>query len=144
MAIIKSQLDTRSDDFRANSEAYQRLLDELRAALADVREGGKAEARHKHGGRGKLFVRERIERLLDPDTPFLELSPLAAHEVYEDEVPSAGIITGVGRVEESPYHTSDRLVHWARHYCEMSDAGRAIVDRLPPPDGVVIRIECAR
>jgi propionyl-CoA carboxylase len=99
MAIIKSLVDIHSDEFRANAEAYERSIDELRAALADVREGGKAEARHKHEARGKLFVRERIDRLLDPDTPFLELAPLAAHEVYEDEVPAAGIVTGVGRVE---------------------------------------------
>ena len=63
------------------------------------REGGKAEARAKHVARGKLFVRERIERLIDPDTAFLELSPLAAYEVYDDDVPAAGIVTGIGRVE---------------------------------------------
>src|SRR5690242_18888258 len=99
MAIIKSLIDTRSDEFRANAEAYARQVDQLRAALADVKEGGKAEARHKHEARGKLFVRDRIDRLLDPDTAFLELSPLAAYEVYDDEVPAAGIVTGIGRVE---------------------------------------------
>ena len=100
MSIIKSLIDTRSDDFTQNAAAYERLVEELRTALTDVKEGGKAEARAKHEARGKLFVRERIERLLDPDTPFLELSPLAGHEVYEDEVPSAGIVTGIGRVAE--------------------------------------------
>src|SRR5262245_56766856 len=99
MAIIKSLVDTRSDDFKANTAAYERLVEELRVALADVKEGGKAEARHKHEARGKLFVRERVERLLDPDTAFLELSPLGAHEVYDDDVPAAGIVTGIGRVE---------------------------------------------
>ncbi|MBK9710112.1 MAG: methylcrotonoyl-CoA carboxylase [Kouleothrix sp.] len=99
MSIIHSHVDTRSDEFKANAAAYERQTDELRAALADVREGGKAEARHKHESRGKLFVRERIERLLDPDTAFLELSPLAAYEVYDDDVPAAGIVSGIGRVE---------------------------------------------
>ncbi len=99
MAIIQSHIDTHSDEFKRNAAAYERMLEELRAALADVREGGKAEARHKHEARGKLFVRERIERLLDPETAFLELSPLAAYEVYDDEVPAAGIVTGIGRVE---------------------------------------------
>ncbi|HEU5097989.1 MAG TPA: carboxyl transferase domain-containing protein [Roseiflexaceae bacterium] len=99
MAIIQSSVDTRSDEFRANAGAYARLIDELRGVLADVREGGRAEARAKHEARGKLFVRQRIEGLLDPDTAFLELSPLAAYEVYGDEVPAAGIITGIGLVE---------------------------------------------
>jgi acetyl-CoA carboxylase carboxyltransferase component len=118
MAIIKSLVDTRSDEFRANAEAYERLIDELRAALADVREGGKAEARHKHEARGKLFVRERIERLLDPDTPFLELAALAAYEVYEDEVPSAGIVTGVGRVagQEVMIVANDATVKGGTYY----------------------------
>jgi acetyl-CoA carboxylase carboxyltransferase component len=99
MITIKSLIDPRSDEFKANVAAYEQQIEELRAALADVKEGGRAEARYKHEARGKLFVRERIDRLLDPDTPFLELSPLAAHEVYEDEVPAAGIVTGIGRVE---------------------------------------------
>ena len=99
MATIHSRVDVHSDDFKANAESYAQQLDELRAVLADVKEGGRAEARKRHEARGKLFVRERVERLLDPDTPFLELSPLAAYQVYEDEVPAAGIITGIGRVE---------------------------------------------
>src|ERR1044071_3771647 len=99
MAIIQSQIDPRSDAFKANAAAYERLVEELCAVLADVREGGRAEARAKQVARGKLFVRERIERLIDPDTAFLELSPLAAYEVYTDDVPAAGIVSGVGRVE---------------------------------------------
>src|SRR5919197_2653372 len=99
MAIIHSQVDTRSDAFKANASAYERLVEEVQGALVEVKEGGRAEARAKHEARGKLFVRERVERLLDPDTAFLELSPLAAHEVYEDEVPAAGLVTGIGRVE---------------------------------------------
>src|SRR5215212_11229812 len=99
MAIIQSKIDTRSEEFKGNADSYERLIDELRAALADVQEGGKAAARAKHEARGKLFVRERIERLLDPDTAFLELSPLAAYEVYDDDVPAAGVVTGIGRVE---------------------------------------------
>src|SRR5215211_4867716 len=99
MAMIHSQIDTHSDEFKQNAAIYERLAEELRAALADVKEGGKSEARAKHESRGKLFVRERIERLLDPGTAFLEFSPLAAYEVYDDEVPAAGIVTGIGRVE---------------------------------------------
>ncbi len=90
MATIHSLIDTRSDEFAANAEAYARQVEELRTALVDVKEGGKAAARQRHEARGKLFVRERIERLLDPDTPFLEIAPLAAHEVYDDDEPAAG------------------------------------------------------
>ena len=118
MSIIRSYIDTQSDEFRANAAAYERLVDELRAAIAEVKEGGKAEARAKHAARGKLFVRERIERLLDPDTPFLELSPLAAHEVYEDEVPAAGIVTGIGRVagQEVMIIANDATVKGGTYY----------------------------
>jgi acetyl-CoA carboxylase carboxyltransferase component len=74
------------------------LGDDLRAQLARIREGGSPKAREKHAARGKLFVRERIDLLLDPGSPFLELSALAGHEVYEDFTPAAGVVTGVGRV----------------------------------------------
>jgi 3-methylcrotonyl-CoA carboxylase beta subunit len=80
-----------ADDLRA-------LVDELRARLAVVRDGGSEAARAKHTERGKLLVRDRVDRLLDPGSPFLELSPLAAYGMYDDAVPAAGIVTGVGRV----------------------------------------------
>jgi 3-methylcrotonyl-CoA carboxylase beta subunit len=74
------------------------LVEELRKALAAVRPGGSQQARNRHTGRGKLLVRDRVDRLLDPGSPFLELSPLAASGMYDDAVPSAGIVTGVGRI----------------------------------------------
>jgi acetyl-CoA carboxylase carboxyltransferase component len=98
MPTIQSHIDTRGEEFKRNAEHNEGLARELRERLAEAREGGKAEARAKHESRGKLFVRERIERLIDPDTAFLELSPLAAYDAYEDDVPAAGIVTGVGRV----------------------------------------------
>src|SRR6186713_683125 len=75
------------------------LVDDLRERLASAREGGSAAARKKHTDRGKLLVRDRVDRLLDPGSPFLELSPLAAYEMYGGQVPSAGVVTGIGRVD---------------------------------------------
>jgi acetyl-CoA carboxylase carboxyltransferase component len=98
MSIIESFIDPESATFRANDAAYRQLSDELRALLAATAQGGPTEARERHTARGKLLVRERIELLIDPQSPFLELSPLAAHGVYEEPVPAAGIITGIGRV----------------------------------------------
>jgi 3-methylcrotonyl-CoA carboxylase beta subunit len=74
------------------------LVDDLRERLAAAREGGSEAARRKHTDRGKLLVRDRVDRLLDPGSPFLELSPLAATDMYGGSVPSAGIVTGIGRV----------------------------------------------
>src|SRR5690348_4750910 len=118
MSIIHSHIDAHTDEFKRNTESYERLVDELRAALADVREGGKAEARHKHEARGKLFVRDRIDRLLDPDTAFLELAPLAAYEVYDDDVPAAGIVTGIGCVsgQEVVIVANDATVKGGTYY----------------------------
>jgi 3-methylcrotonyl-CoA carboxylase beta subunit len=75
------------------------LAAELRERLAEVRRGGDEAARARHIERGKMLVRDRVDRLLDPGSPFLELSPLAAYELYDDVVPAAGIVTGIGRVE---------------------------------------------
>ena len=85
-------------EFRANAAHMAELVTTLRAARARAAAGGPEEARARHTQRGKLLARERIERLLDPGTPFLELSPLAAHGCYGDEAPGAGIVTGIGRV----------------------------------------------
>lgn len=98
MGRIRSSLDARSADFARNAEAMRALVADLRAKVAAVKEGGGAKARERHLGRGKLLPRDRVQGLLDPGSPFLELSQLAAHEVYDDPVPAAGLITGVGRV----------------------------------------------
>ncbi|HXW08835.1 MAG TPA: carboxyl transferase domain-containing protein [Vicinamibacterales bacterium] len=84
--------------FRANRARMEALVDELRQRLSAVREGGGPRYVQRHRGQGKLPVRERLERLLDRASPFLELSPLAAWGVYENEAPAAGLITGIGRV----------------------------------------------
>jgi acetyl-CoA carboxylase carboxyltransferase component len=98
MAVLESHVDASSQDFQANRAHNLELVQDLRCRLARVREGGGEEAVRRHLGRGKLLARQRIERLVDPDTPFLELSPLAAGGMYDDEAPSAGIVTGIGSV----------------------------------------------
>lgn len=101
MPIIESSINTRSDDFKANSAAMAALVADLNDKLARIALGGGAQAREKHQSRGKLLPRDRIALLLDPGTPFLEFSPLAAYQVYpdkngQDQAPAAGIITGIG------------------------------------------------
>ena len=98
MPIIDSQLDTRSPEFAANAATLRAAVEDLKTQLARSALGGGNKAREKHTARGKLLPRERIRALLDPGSPFLELSPLAAHGMYDDAAPAAGIITGIGRV----------------------------------------------
>ena len=103
MAHLLSKLNPRSEDFRANAAAMAVLVADLNAKLAKIAEGGGAAARAKHLARGKLAPRERVERLLDPGSPFLEIAPLAAMGVYaekdgSDSAPCAGLIAGIGRV----------------------------------------------
>ncbi|MBJ6639637.1 MULTISPECIES: carboxyl transferase domain-containing protein [unclassified Streptomyces] len=102
MAVLRSHVSPSSESFRRNTEAYGALRTQIAAARAAATAGGGAEARARHAARGKLTARERVTRLLDPGTPFLEIGQLAAHEVYEQAVPSAAIITGVGMVEGRP------------------------------------------
>src|SRR5919202_550133 len=118
MPIIRSQVDIRSDDYKQNAAHNAALVSELRSRLAAAREGGSPAARERHHSRGKLLVRERIERLLDPETAFLELSPLAAFDVYEDDVPAAGIVTGIGRVmgQEVMIVANDATVKGGTYY----------------------------
>ena len=99
MAILNSQINPRSPEFAANSAAMLEQVNNLRALLGRISEGGGVAAQQRHTARGKLLVRERINALLDPGSAFLELSALAAHEVYGEDVPAAGVIAGIGRVE---------------------------------------------
>jgi acetyl-CoA carboxylase carboxyltransferase component len=100
MVPIESKISTRDAEFRLNEAANRALAEELRRHLARARQGGDAQARERHRQQNKLFVRDRIDRLVDPGSPFLELSPLAAHGMYEDGAPAAGIVTGIGRVSD--------------------------------------------
>src|SRR2546426_956245 len=88
MELIESHLDPTSDEFKTNAAHHRALAANLSHRLASVKIGGGAESLRRHTSRGKLFVRERIERLLDPGTAFLELSPLAANGLYDGEAPS--------------------------------------------------------
>ena len=96
---IESTIDPGSDDFRANAVRMRSLADELAKRRAEAAEGGPLRARERHLSRGKLLPRQRVMQLLDPGSPFVELSPLAANGMYDDAIHGAGLITGVGRVE---------------------------------------------
>ncbi|HET7200617.1 MAG TPA: carboxyl transferase domain-containing protein [Burkholderiales bacterium] len=98
MPAIRSKLSPASKEFQANAAAMAALVADWRARVERAAQGGDEAARAKHTARGKLLPRERLRLLLDPGSPFLELSPLAALGMYEDEAPGAGIITGVGRI----------------------------------------------
>jgi acetyl-CoA carboxylase carboxyltransferase component len=100
MDPLETHLDTASPDFAANRDHLQALVDELKQRLATAREGGGPKYVERHREQGKMPVRERIAALLDPDTPFLELSALAANGMYDDEAPAAGMVTGIGRVQQ--------------------------------------------
>jgi 3-methylcrotonyl-CoA carboxylase beta subunit len=98
MTFIETALDLRGSEFRSNRLAMEPLVTDLRARLVAAALGGGEAARARHVGRGKLLPRQRVETLLDPGTPFLEFSQLAAGGLYQDEAPAAGLITGIGRV----------------------------------------------
>lgn len=98
MRAISTTISPQSEDYKANFELNKSLAQDLKNRLETVRLGGGPEAIKKHKSRGKLSARERIEKILDPGSPFIELSALAAHEVYDADVPSAGVVTGVGLV----------------------------------------------
>jgi 3-methylcrotonyl-CoA carboxylase beta subunit len=98
MDVLETHIQPDSPEFTTNRVAMEHLVEALRAARARAREGGGPRYLERHREQGKLPVRERIERLLDPGSPFLEVAPLAAHGMYDDEAPSAGLVTGIGRV----------------------------------------------
>ncbi|MBL8521828.1 MAG: methylcrotonoyl-CoA carboxylase, partial [Betaproteobacteria bacterium] len=102
MPVLKSKLDTQSTAFAANAEQLRAVVAELHANTERVSQGGGPDANAKHTARGKLLPRDRVKALLDPGSPFLELSPLAAWGMYGkdgQDAPAAGVITGIGRIE---------------------------------------------
>ena len=96
---IKTKINNRSSDFAANAEAMQLQVDDLIEKLSAIQQGGGEKYQQRHKARGKLLARERIEALIDPGSPFLEIGQLAAYKVYEEEVNAAGVVAGVGMVE---------------------------------------------
>ena len=100
MEVIRSSLDPSDPQFIENSNVHRALSEELRQRLEQVRQGGGPRYRQRHEQQGKLFVRERVNRLLDAGSPFLELSPLAAWGMYNQQAPGAGIVAGIGRIAQ--------------------------------------------
>ncbi|NJD32418.1 MAG: methylcrotonoyl-CoA carboxylase [Gammaproteobacteria bacterium] len=98
MSVIQSRANPASPEYQANEQVNRAIAQELRELVGKVKEGGSSSARKQHEGRGKMFVRDRIDRLLDPGSPFLEVGQLAGHELYGDWIPSGGVVTGIGRV----------------------------------------------
>ena len=99
LAILSSAIDKNAPEFRANAERMAALVAQLQARRAEAALGGSEKARERHVGRGKLLPRDRVMNLIDPGSPFLELSALAANDMYDDAIHGAGLITGIGRVE---------------------------------------------
>src|SRR6266851_3146170 len=98
MDVLPTRVDPSDPTFRTNRDRMQQFVAELEDRTARAREGGGAKHLQRHRDQGKLPARERIDRLLDAGSPFLEFSPLAATGMYDDEAPAAGIVTGIGRV----------------------------------------------
>lgn len=118
MGILQTSYNATDSKAKANAEAMQSQVDDLKKNVATVIAGGGEKARARHLARGKLLPRDRLNELLDPGTPFLELSQLAAYKVYEDDVPGAGIITGIGRVsgQECMIFVNDATVKGGTYY----------------------------
>ena len=118
MSVLDSGLDAQSAEFARNRAANEALIADLKARVAAVAQGGGEQARAKHVARGKLLVRDRIRELLDPGSIFLELSQLAATGLYADEVASAGIVTGIGRIagQECVIVANDATVKGGTYY----------------------------
>ena len=118
MPQIDTKLNPRSEDFKANAAAMHAVVDDLRAKVAAIAQGGGEAASAKHVARGKLLPRDRVQMLLDPGTPFLEFSQLAAYAMYDGAAPAAGIITGIGRVagQECVIVCNDATVKGGTYY----------------------------
>lgn len=112
MYKLETKINVNSEEFKKNKEAYLVVLNKYKEILRGVKQGGSALSIQKHKERGKLLARERIDLLLDPNTPFLELSPMASYGMYEDQFPCAGIVTGIGVIhgKESVIVANDATV----------------------------------
>ena len=118
MSVLESKINLDSSEFHARRDAMTRLVDELNSVYSTIQAGGTDSARKKHVARGKLLARDRIRLLLDRATPFLEIAPYAACEMYGGEVPSAGIVTGIGSVSgrECMIFANDATVKGGTYY----------------------------
>jgi 3-methylcrotonyl-CoA carboxylase beta subunit len=118
MAVLTSRINSRDATFGSNRDHMQTQVDDLRRKVDTIRQGGGAKSQERHTARGKLLPRDRLNALLDPGSPFMELSQLAAYKVYEDDVPGAGIITGIGRVagQECMIFINDATVKGGTYY----------------------------
>ncbi|MGK0257141.1 MAG: 3-methylcrotonyl-CoA carboxylase beta subunit, partial [Candidatus Azotimanducaceae bacterium] len=119
MAAIETQVNPRSQEFVENTEHMQALVDDLQGLVEAIKQGGGERNQERHKSRGKLLPRDRIDALLDPGSPFLEFSQLAAHDMYgRDNIPAAGIITGIGRVngQECVIVVNDATVKGGTYY----------------------------
>src|SRR4051812_47210807 len=118
MPVLPSSLDRRSEAFRANDKAMRAVVADLKEKSATIALGGDEASRNRHLSRGKLLARERIRLLLDPGSPFLELSAFAAYQMYDGAVPAAGIVTGIGRIarRECVVITNDATVKGGTYF----------------------------
>ena len=118
MDRIESHLKTGGAEYQANRAAMEAAVAKLRAIIERIREGGPETARKRHTERGKLLVRDRVKTLIDPETPFLELSTLAAYGLYGDDAPGASIVTGIGRISgrEAVIVANDATVKGGTYY----------------------------
>ncbi len=118
MTLLQTRINPRDEAFGKNRNAMRTQVEDLRERVAEIHRGGGEKARKRHTSRGKLLPRDRLNALLDPGSPFLELSQLAAYKVYEDDVPGAGIITGIGRVAgtECMIFVNDATVKGGTYY----------------------------
>ncbi|MCK4721190.1 methylcrotonoyl-CoA carboxylase [bacterium] len=98
MPVIRTKINTNSPEYLENVRAMGDVVKELKDTIAMIKQGGSEKSRKRHESRGKIMARDRVDLLIDPGSPFLEFSQLAAHEIYKDHTPAAGIITGIGRV----------------------------------------------
>ncbi len=120
MYVLETKINTQSAEFQEQQQAYQELMDEYKGKLRRALQGGSEKARAKHQERGKLLARDRINLLVDPNTPFLELSPLAAHGMYDDQFPSAGVVSGIGIIhgKEAIISANDATVKGGTYVAE--------------------------